>query len=70
MSSVAIAPEFVAESTHEFVPPTPESIEDTGLSPLLLEQLIFKLLYFRGEVSGGDLAATMGAPLTASSSST
>ena len=62
MSSVAVVPEFLAESPQEFVPPTPESIEDTGLAPSLIEQLIFKLLYFRGEVCGGDLAAAMGLP--------
>jgi len=62
VSSVAAVPEFLDESSHEFVPPTPESIDDTGLAPSLIEQLIFKLLYFRGEVCGGDLAATMGLP--------
>ncbi len=60
MSSVALAPELTAESPYECIPPTPESIEETGLAPSLIEQLIFKLLYFRGEVSGGDLAGTMG----------
>ena len=41
-------------------PPRPESLQDTGISPALIEQLILKLLYFRGEVIGRDLASLLG----------
>ena len=37
-----------------------QTIADTGLSATILEQLILKLLYFRGEVSGRDLSTAMG----------
>ena len=42
------------------VPPQPESLEDTGISVALVEQLILKFLYFRGEVIGRELAGLLG----------
>src|SRR4029077_17640787 len=41
-------------------PPEPESIEQTGLSETLLEHLILKILYFRGELYGQDLSNAIG----------
>lgn len=41
-------------------PAEPESIEETGLSATTLEQLIVKVLYFRGEIYGQDLSVAMG----------
>jgi len=46
---------------HEgVVPPMPESLEDTGIPLALIEQLILKFLYFRGELLGRDLASLLG----------
>ena len=45
---------------HELAPPVPETLEQTGLTASLIEQLIFKLLYFRGDVLGRDLSTAMG----------
>lgn len=42
------------------IPPVPETLEDTGLPSSIIEALIFKLLYFRGEILGRDLASAMG----------
>ena len=42
------------------IPPVPETIEDTGLPASMIEQLIFKLLYFRGDILGRDLAGAIG----------
>lgn len=42
------------------VPPVPTTIEETGLTGSLFEQLILKILYFRGELIGRDLAAALG----------
>lgn len=42
------------------VPPAPETLEDTGLPPSVVEHLIFKLLYYRGDLLGRDLATAMG----------
>src|SRR5580704_12639026 len=42
------------------VPPMPESLEDTGIPLSLIEQLVLKFLYFRGEVMGKDLASLLG----------
>ena len=41
-------------------PPVPETLEETGISPSLIEQLVLKYLYFRGEMLGRDIAATLG----------
>jgi len=43
-----------------FSPLEPESLEQTGLSESLLEQLILKILYFRGELYGQDLSTAIG----------
>ena len=42
------------------MPAEPESIEQTGLSESIIESLIFKTLYTRGDLYGGDLARSMG----------
>ena len=41
-------------------PAEPESIEQTGLAESTIESLIFKTLYTRGELYGGDLARELG----------
>jgi DNA-binding MarR family transcriptional regulator len=41
-------------------PAVPQSFEETGVGISTLEQLIFKFLYFRGELSGCDLAGVLG----------
>lgn len=42
------------------VPPVPESLDELGVQPALLEQLLVKFLYFRGELLGRELASLMG----------
>ena len=41
-------------------PPEPESLEQTGLAESLVEHLILKILYFRGELYGQDLSDAIG----------
>jgi hypothetical protein len=48
-----------AETAH-VVPPVPESLAETGIAESVIEQLILKYLYFRGEVLGRDLAGLLG----------
>lgn len=52
--------EEVLTDAGPVVPPVPGTIEDTGLSASVLEHLIFKLLYFRGEILGRELATAIG----------
>jgi predicted ATPase with chaperone activity len=42
------------------VPPVPETLEDTGLAPALVQQLILKMLYSRGDILGRELSETLG----------
>ena len=42
------------------VPPVPETLEEAGLPASMLEQLILKLLYSRGELLGRDLSVALG----------
>ncbi len=42
------------------IPPVPENIDETGLPASLVEQLLLKILYFRSEVTGTDLAKAVG----------
>ncbi len=52
--------ESVPTEVESFVPPAPQSIEDTGLPTSLFEQLIVKLLHSRGDMLGRDLSEAMG----------
>jgi hypothetical protein len=38
----------------------PESLEDTGIPVSVIEQLILKFLYFRGELLGRELGSLLG----------
>ena len=53
-------------STHvgSFSPPPVASLEDTGLSPLWLQDLILKVLYFRGYMTGFKVAEEICLPLS------
>ncbi len=41
-------------------PLAPSSLEETGLPEVLLEQLLLKILYFRGELYGQELSKAIG----------
>ena len=62
MSALAITSDGLSNFDLEetLVPPPPESIEDTGLAPSVIEHLIVKMLYFRGDILGRDLATALG----------
>ena len=45
---------------NELRPPVPETMEHTGLSSKLIEQLIVKLIYYRGGMVGRELAEELG----------
>jgi predicted ATPase with chaperone activity len=46
-----------------FVPPQINSLEDTGLSSLWLQDLVLKVLYFRGSITGFKLAEEIALPM-------
>lgn len=43
-----------------FVPPVPESVNDLGIPRSMLEQIVLKTLYFRGDLTGRLLANALG----------
>jgi len=47
-----------------FTPPGISRIDDTGLSPLWLQDLALKILYFQGYMSGFKIAEEMALPFT------
>jgi predicted ATPase with chaperone activity len=49
-----------ARQSERFIPPVPESLAETGLPNSVIEQLILKTLYLKGDVMGGDLCKAMG----------
>jgi predicted ATPase with chaperone activity len=51
-----------AVSTIAFSPPQVNSLEDTGLSPLWLQDLVLKVLYFRGYLTGHKVAEEITLP--------
>ncbi|HTM49789.1 MAG TPA: hypothetical protein VL285_13940 [Bryobacteraceae bacterium] len=56
----AVSTPPAAPKPVEFKPAIPQKIEDTGLSEALIEELILKTLFVRGEVIGRDIASTLG----------
>jgi predicted ATPase with chaperone activity len=56
----ALATESPAAVREEVAAPVPETLEDTGLPSSMIEQLVLKILYFRGELLGRDLALCLG----------
>ncbi len=51
-----------APNTDGFSPPELSRIEDTGLSPLWLQDLALKILYFQGYLTGFKIAEEMALP--------
>jgi DNA-binding MarR family transcriptional regulator len=51
--------ELVSDEPY-VVPPLPETLADTGIPESIIEQLILKYLYFRGELVGREIAASLG----------
>ena len=49
-----------ARQLKRFTPPIPESLADTGLPGSLIEQLILKFLYFRGEMMSSEICRAIG----------
>ena len=45
-----------------FNPPQVTSLDDTGLNPLWLQDLVLKVLYFRGYLSGFKVAEEIALP--------
>ncbi len=60
MSTEAVLPPPTEEDDYRFLPPIPESVEDLGVPTSLVEQLILKTLYFRGDTKGRVLANSLG----------
>ena len=59
-AALALISDHQPDYPQTVIPPVPETIEDTGLPVSLLEQLIFKMLYFRGDLLGRDLSTAVG----------
>src|SRR4051812_3359800 len=49
-----------APTAVPLAPPEPESLEQTGLAESTIEQLVIKILYFRGDLYGQDLSTAIG----------
>jgi predicted ATPase with chaperone activity len=50
----------LGDITDAITPPVPESIEETGIPPSIIEHLILKYLYFRGDLLGREIASSLG----------
>ena len=57
--------EFHHTGTKPFGPPPITQIDDTGLSRLWLQDLALKILYFRGYLTGYEIAEAIALPYTA-----
>ena len=48
-----------AQPAGRFVPPVAKTLEDTGLTQVLIEELVFKVLLAQGALTGRDIAANL-----------
>ena len=68
--ATAVVPEIasadaVGDDEHgSFVPPTPESLQETGLSEALVTGLVLKVLHQRGAMRGDEIADVVALPFT------
>jgi len=44
----------------QYFPPEPDSLEHTGIAEAILEQILVKILYFRGALYGSELSTAIG----------
>ena len=52
-------------NTPDWTPPVINSLEDTGLTSIFVEDIALKLLYFRGELTGHEIAELIHLPFQA-----
>ena len=57
--SLSAAPQEEPENSS-VAPPVPETLEDTGLTVSVLQQLILKKMYSRGDMLGRELSEGLG----------
>jgi predicted ATPase with chaperone activity len=50
----------IAKTESGITPPVPESIQELGIPPAIIEQLVLKYLYFRGELMGREIGSLLG----------
>lgn len=60
--TTGVRPSAVASAGGTFTPPPINRLEDTGLSPLWLQDLALKILYFQGYLSGFRIAEELALP--------
>ncbi len=54
----------MAVASGDFIPRPITRVEETGLSPLWLQDLVLKIFYFQGYLSGYELAEAIALPFT------
>lgn len=61
---IAAGSKKTSASNQVFIPPPINRIEDTGLSVLWLQDLVLKILYFQGYLTGFKIAEAMALPFS------
>jgi predicted ATPase with chaperone activity len=64
MDTISRARPMMGTGSGVFTPPILQKVEDTGLSPLWLQDLALKILYFQGYLTGFKIAEEMALPFT------
>lgn len=64
MTKVPIRQTAPQVNTGTFFPPPISKVEDTGLSPLWLQDLVLKIMYFQGYLTGFKIAEEIALPFT------
>lgn len=64
MTKMPIRPTAPQVNTGTFFPPPITKVDDTGLSPLWLQDLVLKIMYFQGYLTGFKIAEEIALPFT------
>lgn len=65
MPTSSLTPDSIVTNETQWQPPDITSIEETGLDVGFLQDLVLKLMYFRGQITGYDIADQLRLPFQA-----
>ena len=64
MATISLLDDAVADDASQVLPPSPRTVEETGLSFLFLTELLCKILFLRGRISLADISSHVKLPVS------
>lgn len=64
MATISLLDDAVADEASRVLPPSPHTVEETGLGFLFLTELLCKILFLRGRISLADISSHVKLPVS------